>query len=91
MIMNRYTQGRREEYRIRDIFRNNGYYVTRSAGSKGIFDLIILGQNTGYAIQIKKGSNITRKELEKFLDTKVCLHKVIWYRKKNYEKVSYYK
>lgn len=34
-----YKKGRRFEYRVRDFLEDNGYFVIRSAGSKGIVDL----------------------------------------------------
>lgn len=38
--MTRYASGRRAEWRARDWFRRRGYTVIRSAGSKGLVDLV---------------------------------------------------
>ena len=35
-----YRAGRDLEYEVREIFRQNGFIVTRAAGSKGPWDLI---------------------------------------------------
>lgn len=35
-----YVSGRNFEYRVATIFRRKGYYVTRSAGSHGVADLV---------------------------------------------------
>lgn len=40
--MNTAKKGRRKEHQIRDLFVKRGYLVTRSAASKGAFDLIAL-------------------------------------------------
>lgn len=38
--MTRYASGRRAEWKARDWFRRRGYTVIRSAGSKGLVDLV---------------------------------------------------
>lgn len=38
--MTRYASGRRAEWRARDWLRRRGYTVIRSAGSKGLVDLV---------------------------------------------------
>lgn len=43
--MNASAKGRRKEHKIRDVFRQRGYYVIRSAGSLGYFDLIAIPTN----------------------------------------------
>ena len=40
--MNTAKKGRRKEHQVRDVFVDNGYIVTRAAGSKGPFDLVAI-------------------------------------------------
>jgi len=52
----RYTSGRRAEWKARDYLRARGYYVIRSAGSKGLADLVAF--KTGrpvLLVQVKYG------------------------------------
>ena len=42
----RYESGRNFEYRVRDYFRDRGYVVIRSAGSRTGADLVIFDQDT---------------------------------------------
>lgn len=53
-----YIKGRSFEYRIVAYLRNRGYYVQRSYGSKGVFDILAIppkkhGNNRSLAIQAK--------------------------------------
>lgn len=54
---NRYRSGRRYEHKARLHLQADGYYVTRSAGSKGVWDLIALHptNNVVRLIQVKHG------------------------------------
>ena len=65
--MNPRNKGTRFERRVRDHFLKKGYYVARSAGSRGIFDLIAIppGGTRVYGIQCKTSGNLTRAEREK--------------------------
>jgi len=74
----------RRGYRIERIARKNledqGYYVIRSAGSKGLFDLIAINQREVKLIQIKKG-RIDRGETERLKEFTNCpanARKEIW-------------
>lgn len=40
--MNTAIKGRKYEWKIRDKYKSLGFHVTRSAGSKGLFDLIAI-------------------------------------------------
>jgi len=62
-------KGIRYEYKVRDIYRKKGCYVVRSAGSKGLFDLIAIHPELKkiYLIQCKAG-NITKKEKKTILE-----------------------
>jgi Holliday junction resolvase len=49
-----YQTGRRLEYRIRDIFRKNGYFVIRAAQSKPI-DLVCIRDGKSVLVECKAG------------------------------------
>lgn len=52
--MTRYASGRRQEWRVRGFLESAGaFLVTRSAGSKGLADLIALFEHTTVAVQVK--------------------------------------
>ena len=51
--MNRYAKGRRFEYRVKEWLEERGFYVVRSAGSKGIADLVALKDNQTFLVQCK--------------------------------------
>lgn len=55
MPNNRYLSGRRAEWLLRKQFTDTGAHVTRSAGSKGKFDLIVVreGQDPVLLVQVK--------------------------------------
>jgi len=64
--MNAKKKGTRFEYRVRDYFLKKGYFVARSAGSHGIFDLIAIppGGGSVYGIQCKTGGRLTGSQKE---------------------------
>lgn len=56
--MSKYNKGVNFERRVRKDLENKGYYVVRSAGSKGVFDLIALKQHRRpLGVQCKYSSN----------------------------------
>lgn len=57
-----YAKGRRFEYRVRDLLEESGYYVIRSAGSKGIVDLAAFKITVVLFIQCKNNSNALSHE-----------------------------
>lgn len=70
-MSSRYDAGRALEYRVRDILTGAGYLVVRSAGSKGVVDLLALPriESTAYAalssplaVQCKRGGVLPRGE-----------------------------
>lgn len=70
MTNKKYQQGRRFEYRVRDYLIQKGYFVVRSAGSKGSADLIAIiphySHSKVFLIQCKYGkSPINRQEIVK--------------------------
>lgn len=59
--MSNYESGRRLEYRVRDIFRRNGFFVIRAAQSKPI-DLVCLRNGKSVLVECKAGSSFLGKE-----------------------------
>jgi hypothetical protein len=76
-----YKKGRRYERKTRQILEKQGYYVTRSAASKGAFDLIAIKEDSIKLLQIKAGSSpFSKSEREFFLSIpvpKIC-SKELW-------------
>ncbi len=64
--MSNYEIGRRLEYRIRDLFRRNGYFVIRAAQSKPI-DLVCLRNGRSVLVECKAGRSFLGKERKKEL------------------------
>lgn len=66
MALSNYEAGRRLEYRIRDIFRKQGYFVIRAAQSKPI-DLVCIRNGRSVLVECKAGRSFLgvdrRKEL----------------------------
>jgi hypothetical protein len=52
--MSRYVAGRKVEYKVRKLLEKSGHYVIRSAGSKGIWDLVALNGVGIKLIQVKR-------------------------------------
>lgn len=80
-----YKKGRSFEYRVKKILEKQGFYVIRSAGSQGAFDLIAIKRNILYLYQLKKNKYFKIKEVsikqyyklkeEKKLETN-CVYKI---------------
>lgn len=64
--MSNYEAGRRLEYRIRDIFRRNGFFVVRAAQSKPI-DLVCLRNGKSVLVECKAGGSFLGKERKREL------------------------
>jgi Holliday junction resolvase len=58
--------GRRLEYRIRDLFRRNGYFVVRAAQSKPI-DLVCLRNGRSVLVECKAGGSFLGRERKREL------------------------
>lgn len=54
--MSNYSRGRDFEWRVRDYLRDNGYEVTRAAGSKTKLDLIAMKPGQLLFVQCKRTS-----------------------------------
>ena len=62
-------KGSRYEYKIRDQYKKKGYYVIRSAGSLGIFDLVAINPQTKIICLIQcKAGKLSKKEKESILE-----------------------
>ena len=59
-----YALGRSFEYSVRNLLRNHGYFVVRSAQSKGEADLVALASGSVLLIQCKRGGSIPKSEQE---------------------------
>ena len=67
--MNTAAKGRRVEHKARDLLEALGYLVTRSAGSKGLFDLVAQHPTHTRNVQVKANrppGRLEREELELF-------------------------
>ena len=64
--MSNYEAGRRLEYRVRDIFRKQGFLVIRAAQSKPI-DLVCMKNGTSLLIECKAGRSFLGKDRKKEL------------------------
>ena len=75
------AKGRRYERKTRKLLEKEGFYVMRSAGSLGKFDLIAFNQEKFRLIQVKSGtSRIGKKEREEIKEFPVPLNcsKELW-------------
>jgi Holliday junction resolvase len=66
--MSNYKRGRNFEYEVRDYYRALGYYVVRSANSKGLADLVALKKGEVLLIQCKLNGLIGSKERKEFVE-----------------------
>ena len=64
-----YAKGRRFEYYVMDKLKRAGFYVMRSAGSHGVFDLLAVKSGVVLGIQCKKGKYIPKAEKQKMIET----------------------
>ena len=65
---NRYAIGRRFEWRVRDYFKENGYFVLRSPRSAGPVDLIAIRKDELLFIQCKTDGWMSHKDKEKLYE-----------------------
>ena len=62
-----YALGRSFEYRTRDIFEQAGYFVFRSAQSRGVADLIAFKKGEVLFVQCKRSGGIEKSETLKLI------------------------
>ena len=68
IALSNYEAGRRLEYRVRDMFRRNGFFVVRAAQSKPI-DLVCLRGGRSVLVECKAGrSFLSKKRRQELLD-----------------------
>ena len=74
-----YAKGCRLENRARTMLEKQGYYVIRSAGSKGVIDLVAVSWRGIKLIQVKS-RGISKAEVDAIMDLRVPqnVHKEIW-------------
>ena len=76
--MSNYATGARIERLARDVLRRYGYYVVRSAGSKGAFDLVAWNKDEIKFIQCKKVGAWSKADLEKMVKVPIpCIDGVM--------------
>ncbi len=66
--MTRYQSGYRFERRVMEYLQKRGYYVIRSAGSHGVFDLVAIWNYDVRGIQCKKDGRISREEKDQMIE-----------------------
>ena len=64
--MSNYEAGRRLEYRVRDLFRRNGFFVVRAAQSKPI-DLVCLRNGKPVLVECKAGGSFLGEQRKREL------------------------
>jgi len=64
--LSNYEAGRRLEYRVRDLFRRNGFFVVRAAQSKPI-DLVCLRNGKPVLVECKAGSSFLGEQRKREL------------------------
>ncbi len=57
------------ERKIKKIFEEKGYYVVRSAGSRGVADLVALNKEEKLLIACKKTGNLTVNAKNRLVET----------------------
>jgi hypothetical protein len=78
--MTAYRRGARLEYLARDVLRQQGYVVVRSAGSHGPFDLVAVNGRAVLLVQVKKQGQSIRLALKPLASMRVprCARKQVW-------------
>lgn len=56
--MSKYRNGRAFEYKVRDVLKDRGYFVVRSAGSKSPADLIAINSKGVLLVQCKRSGRL---------------------------------
>jgi len=57
-----YKKGYRFEREVFNLFQSSGYYVIRSAGSHGTFDLICVKDGVVFGVQCKYNNHLNKRE-----------------------------
>ena len=66
----KYHRGRRFEYKVKQYYESHGWFVVRSAGSKGIADLVAIKPRAEeiHLIQCKKHGYLSKTEREELFN-----------------------
>jgi len=85
-----YIKGRKFEYKIRDLLKNQGYLVIRSAKSGSPFDLIAISESEILLIQAKskKPTGYVRENIAK-IRVPSCCKKVFAYPAEKVEGIEF--
>lgn len=67
----RYARGRQFEYRVKRYYENKGWFVIRSAGSKGIADIVAISPDAIqiHFIQCKRAGYLSKSESKLIVET----------------------
>lgn len=67
-----YVKGRRFEYRVKRELERDGYLVFRTAGSRGVADLVAIKDGAVYLVQCKNRhiKTVSKKEVEELI--RIC-------------------
>jgi len=78
--MTPYQRGARLEYLARDVLRQRGYSVVRSAGSHGAIDLVALNERELLLIQVKQSGQPIGAALNKLSEVPGprCTRRQVW-------------
>lgn len=71
--MSQYSDGRRREYKVRDLLAEAGYDIVRSAGSKGAIDLVAIKTGQILFVQVKTTTPPGPTSWNKLYDLAVCV------------------
>jgi len=63
-----YKKGKYYERKSRKLLEEEGYYVVTSAGSKGIWDLVAIGEKDIRVIQVKCNSVVSKIEKKRMIE-----------------------
>lgn len=81
--MTKYQKGFRLEHEVKDWYEKQSYFVSRSAGSHSLFDLIAMNKRCLILIQVKS-NGISKKETEQiknFNNMPIFTKKEVWIKK----------
>lgn len=92
--VNQYRRGRAVEHKIRSLLESEGFFVVRSAGSKGVADLVLLRSGVCYLVQIKRSNpRLETEEWNRLWDTAKqfgAVPVIVWSVKKTKPRVKRY-
>ncbi|MEM1820965.1 MAG: hypothetical protein QXU64_05185 [Thermofilaceae archaeon] len=66
--MSSYKKGAKLEYKVRDLLARRGYFVVRSAGSRGPFDLVALKKGEVLLVQCRADGRVSEEERRELVE-----------------------